>query len=95
MEKKRLGSDPLEWIKDTRKDPGGVVGGKRQGAKTYRRQDVKTSKEKITLYLDQDVKRRFKHLAVDTGRELSDLANEAIENLLSKRGEPHPEKGKG
>lgn len=49
----------------------------------------------MPLNRDRDVKRRFKHLGIDTGRELSDLANEAIENLLSKSGRTYPEKEKG
>jgi acetyl-CoA carboxylase carboxyltransferase component len=91
MDKKRLGKDPLEWIKDTREDPEG----KRQEGKAGRRQGVKTPREKITLYLDRDTKKRLKHLGVDTGRELSDLTNEALEILLNQWGEIHPEKGKG
>lgn len=42
---------------------------------------------KASYYLEPELVRRLKVLAAKTGRELSDLADEAIRDLLAKHGE--------
>ena len=41
------------------------------------------------LYLPDDLKRRLKHHAVDTGREMSDIATEAIATYLDRAEKKH------
>ena len=42
------------------------------------------ARDKVSLYLSPEVRRKLKHLAVNTGRDISDIANEAIEEFIEK-----------
>jgi hypothetical protein len=88
MEKKRLGSHPLDWIKDTREEKGK---GKKKTRETSSQHDSKTeiqqnsiNPRKATYYIRPELIKGLKYLGADTERDLSDLVNEAIEGLLSK-----------
>lgn len=83
MEAKRLGADPLEWIKDTRKGAEGEKG-KKKGGKSVRQKDSKTENQensnllrKATYYVRPENIKALKYLSADTERDLSDLVNEA------------------
>jgi len=41
---------------------------------------------KATYYINKELTRRLKHLAADTDRDLSNLVNEAIQDLVIKYG---------
>lgn len=53
-------------------------------------QDIKTVKQeasgtvKATYYVSKELTRQLKHLVADTDRDLSNLVNEAIQDLLIK-----------
>jgi len=91
MDKKpRLGSDPLEWIKDTRKGEDSKTT-KQKASKPAKQQARKTVSQadsnplrKAIYYIRPDLIKELKHLGVDTERDLSELVNEAIEDLISK-----------
>jgi hypothetical protein len=81
MKKERLGSHPLEWIKDTRKE----------GSKTLEQKDSKTESQenskplkKATYYVSPEIIKALKHLGADEERDLSDLVSEAITDLVKK-----------
>jgi len=90
METKRLGADPLEWIKDTRKEAEGERGKKKprkpksqKNSKTEN-QEAGKSPKKATYYVRPDLIKGLKYLGADTERDLSSLVNEAIEDFLDK-----------
>ena len=43
--------------------------------------------------LNEDLLKALKHLAVEQGRRLNDLLEEAMRDLLKKYGRPVPEEG--
>lgn len=69
--KARLGTDPLEWVKDTR------------GEKASKPVSQQTSK-KATFYFDPELIKKLKYLALETERDQSNLMNEALRDLLVK-----------
>ena len=44
-----------------------------------------TGKTRITIYLDDEIVRRFKALSEETGKGYQTLINEALNNYLSRR----------
>ena len=75
---KRLGSDPFEWV--TKKDSAtekNAMPAKQHAAKPAKAQASTPVKQTLLV-------RQLKYVGIDTGRDLSDLINEAIYDLLEK-----------
>jgi len=77
VKKIRLGSDPLSWIQDTRRDKPLS----QQASKTAKQQ---RDRKKATFYIEPDLIKGLKLLGIQREKNLSDLVNEAIIGLLEK-----------
>lgn len=79
----RLGTNPLEWVKDTRKE-------KKKNKKEEKQKDSKTEltkdlkKEKVTYWIDEELTQKIRLLSVTLKRRFSDLITEGMNDLLEK-----------
>ncbi len=83
----RLGSDPLDWIKDTSNEDT-IMPDKQHTGKTIKQQANKPAVErpvKATYYIKKpELIKRLKQIGLDQDRDLSDLVTEAIEDMIKK-----------
>ncbi len=66
--------------------PGGGPAEQQDSRPVERQDSGATDKIKATYYINRDLVKKLKYAGVDTGRDLSDLVNEAIGDLLIKLG---------
>ncbi len=93
MDKPRLGSDPLAWIQDSRKEKPGKQRGVKEAKQKGRKPDIQKTikpdiqagqKRKVTYMMPSPLVKQLKMLGAETERELSDLVSEAVEALVKK-----------
>lgn len=88
IKRPRLGSDPLSWIKDTKKKKGKenkTVSQKTvKPARQQAGETVNKKSKKVTYYVKPGLIKKLKLLGVEKERDLSSLVSEAIEGLIKK-----------